>query len=317
MPDILISENIQGPAIDALAKQFDVSIRPQLWRDHGALAEAVQDVRGLIIRNQTKITPELLRHAKKLKVIGRAGVGLENVAVQACTEAGVIVTSTPEQNALSVAELAIGLMVCLARHIIAADADTKQGGWNRPKFSGTELYGKTFGIVGAGKIGFLTAARARAFGMNIVSFDPYVSQDSVYLAEVSAKPVSLEELFAQSDVVSCHLPATPQTLGLINAECFALMKPTAYFINTSRGEVVNEADLYQALVAKKLAGAALDVRSHEPPVVDGLEKLPNVILVPHIAALTHEAQNRVTKAICDDITRVFQGRQPLNPVVRF
>ena len=289
---------------------------PQLWRDSKALGAALQGVRALIIRNQTKITTDLLEHADGLKVIGRAGVGLDNVDVEACTKAGVLVTSTPEQNSISVAELAIGLMISLARFLPSANADTKSGGWNRQKFSGTELYGKTLGIVGAGKIGFLTAARARALGMNIVAYDPYVSRDSVYLAEVGARLMTLEELLAQADVVSCHLPATPQTTGALNASCFALMKPSAFFINTSRGEVVNEQDLCDALRSSKLAGAALDVRAEEPPVVGELETLPNVILVPHIAALTQEAQNRVTAAICDDITRIFDGLPALNPVNR-
>jgi D-3-phosphoglycerate dehydrogenase / 2-oxoglutarate reductase len=317
VPSILISENIQGAAVDALAQRFEVISSPQLWRDNDALAQAVQHTEALIIRNQTRITPDLLKTAKKLKVIGRAGAGLDNVDVQACTRAGVLVVSTPEQNAISVAELAIGLMLSLARQISQGDADTKQGGWNRQRFTGIELYGKTLGIVGAGRIGFLTGMRARAFGMNILAYDPYVSRDSVYLAEIGAQLVSLPELLAQSDFVSCHLPSTPQTQGILDASCFQLMRPSAYFINTSRGEVVNEHDLYCALAANKIAGAALDVRQTEPPTPGDLEKLPNVLLVPHVAALTVEAQDRVTRAICEDVARVFEGRAPLNPVNRF
>lgn len=317
MPEILISENIRGDAVDALAQRFDVVVEPELWRDPKALGAALKGVRALIIRNQTKITAGLLQHADALKVIGRAGVGLDNVDVDACTKAKVLVTSTPEQNSISVAELAIGLMLSLARSIPFADTDTKNGGWNRQKFMGTELYGKTLGIVGAGKIGFLTAQRARAFGMNVIAYDPYVSRDSVYLAEIGAQLMPLGELFAKADFVSCHLPATPQTIGILNTSCFDRMKPSAYFINTSRGDVVNEADLYAALRAGKLAGAALDVRTQEPPVKGELETLPNVILVPHIAALTHEAQDRVTRAICDDVTRIFDGQAPMNTVNRF
>lgn len=316
MPDILISENIRGRAVDSLAKRFEVVTNPDLWRDPQALAEQVVNVRALVIRNQTQITAELLRHGNKLSVIGRAGVGLDNVDLNACLQAGVTVTSTPDQNAISVAELAIGLMISLARHIVTADADTKQGNWNRQRFTGTELYGKTLGIVGAGKIGILTARRAQAFGMKILAYDPFVSRDNVFLADLSAQLVTLEELLERSDVVSCHLPSTPQTARLFNAAAFARMKPAAIFINTSRGEVVDEAALLNALQSTKLAGAALDVREKEPPVIGALEKLPNVLLMPHIAALTHEAQARVTQAICDDVARVLDGQPPLNAVVR-
>lgn len=316
MPDILISENIRGRAVDSLASRFEVVTNPDLWRDPEALAHQLADVRALIIRNQTQITGDLLRNAKKLSVIGRAGVGLDNVDLGACLKAGVTVTSTPEQNAISVAELAIGLMISVARQIPAADADTKQGNWNRQRFHGMELYGKTIGIVGAGKIGMLTARRAQAFGMKILAYDPYISRDNVFLAELNAELVSLNDLLSRSDVVSCHLPSTPQTAHILNAAAFAQMKPSAYFINTSRGEVVDEAALCSVLRSKKIAGAALDVRETEPPVTGELETLPNVLLMPHIAALTHEAQARVTQAICDDVARVLDGKSPMNAVVR-
>jgi D-3-phosphoglycerate dehydrogenase len=316
MPDILISENIRGKAVDSMAQRFDVVTMPELWRDPAALAKQIAHVRALIIRNQTQITAELLDHAKELIVLGRAGVGLDNVDLDACTDAGIIVTSTPEQSTISVAELTMGLMLSLARHIPAADADTKRGNWNRQKFFGTELYGKTFGIVGAGKIGLVTARRAYAFGMKILAHDPYVSRDNVFLAEFNAELVSLDELLQRSDVVSCHLPATAATNRILNAGAFAQMKPTALFINTSRGEVIDEAALLDALRSGRIAGAALDVRETEPPVAGELEKLPNVLLMPHIAALTHEAQARVTRAICEDVTRVLEGHAPLNAVLK-
>lgn len=316
MPDILISENIRGTAIDALSQRFDVAFEPDLWRDPQALAERISSVRALIIRNQTQITAELLKLAPNLTAVGRAGVGLDNVDLSACTKAGVLVIFTPEQNAISVAELTMGLIIALARHIPAADADTKHGGWNRQRFYGTELYGKSLGIIGAGKIGFLTAHRARAFGMNILAHDPFVSPDNVYMAEVAAELTSLEDLLQRADVVSCHLPSTPQTAGILNARLLSLMKPSAFFINTSRGEVVNEDDLCTLLRERKIAGAALDVRQKEPPLPGDLESLPNVLLMPHIAALTHEAQDRVNRAICDDITRTLQGLEPLNAVVK-
>jgi len=316
MPDVLIAEDIRGSAVDALSSRFDVVFQPELWSDPKALNSQLADFRALIIRNQTKVDAELLRSGKKLAVIGRAGVGLDNVDVAAATQAGVIVTSTPDQNAISVAELTIGLMISLARNLPAADADTKRGNWNRRRFWGTELYGKTFGIIGAGRIGFLTARRAQAFGMRILACDPLVSRDNVLLFELNAELVLLGELLGRADVVSCHLPSTPGTAKLLNAACFAQMKSTAIFLNTSRGQVVDEEALLAALRSGKIAGAGLDVRASEPAAMSELENLANVLLTPHIGALTYEAQDRVTTAICEDVARVLDGKTALNAVVR-
>jgi len=315
MADILISENIRGDAVDTLAKRFNVVTMPDLWRDPAALAHELQGTRALIIRNQTQITDDLLRTANDLIVLGRAGVGLDNVDLKACEKAGIIVTSTPEQSTISVAELAIGLMISLARQIPQADTDTRQGNWNRQRFGGTELHGKTFGIIGAGRIGLATARRAQAFGMSILAHDPFVSRDNVFLAELNAEVVTFEDLLARSDVISCHLPASLQTVRMINATAFARMKPSAIFINTSRGEVVDETALVDALKSNRIAGAALDVREAEPPTKGELETLSNVLLMPHIAAFTREAQARVTRAICEDVARVLDGEQPMNAVV--
>ncbi len=314
MPDILISENIRGAAVDAMSSQFEVVSLPELWKNPAELLQRVGEFRALIIRNQTQVNAAVLAAAKKLVVVGRAGVGLNNVDVNAATRAGILITSTPDQNAISVAELAIGMMLSLARMIPTADADTRLGNWNRMRYLGTELYGKTIGILGAGKIGYLTARRAQAFGMKVLAFDPFVSTDNILLSELNAELISLEEVLERSDVVSCHLPATPQTAGLLNAARFAQMKPTATLINTSRGEVVVEADLIAALKSHTIAGAALDVRASEPPKRGELEDLPNLILTPHVAAFTHEAQERVTRAICEDVCRVLDGKAAMNPV---
>jgi D-3-phosphoglycerate dehydrogenase len=242
---------------------------------------------------------------------------LDNVAVDAATERDILVTSTPDQNAISVAELAIGMTLALARKLVPAHHDTVQGNWNRQNFYGVELYGKTFGIIGAGKIGYLTASRARAFGMKIVAYDPYISPDNVYLSELEAELLSLEDLLARADVVSCHLPRTPETTGLLDARMFARMKKTAIFLNTARGEVVVEDDLAAALTAGTIAGAALDVRAKEPPPgKSALAQAPNTLLTPHIAAFTVEGQQRVTRAICEDVARVLDGRSPQNAVNR-
>jgi D-3-phosphoglycerate dehydrogenase len=314
MPDILISETVQGAALAALRSRFDVLYQPELWKTPDLLTEKIKDCRALIVRNQTPVTAALIDAAQELVVIGRAGVGLDNVDARHAEQAGVVVAFTPDQNAISVAELAIGMMLSLARFIPAADQDTKSGNWNRHKYVGTELYGKTLGIVGAGKIGYLTARRAMAFGMHVLAYDPFLSPDNILLSEIQAELVELDDLLARADVVSCHLPATPQTKGLLNAARFAKMKRGAFFINTSRGKVVSETDLADALKAGIVGGAALDVRSKEPPVPGELEAMSNVILTPHIAAFTREAQDRVTHAIFEDVSRVLEGRAAINAV---
>jgi D-3-phosphoglycerate dehydrogenase len=314
MPDILISENVQGAAVDALRSRFTVSIEPELWKNPDLLAEKVKSCRALIVRNQTPVTAALINAAPELLVIGRAGVGLDNVDAKQAEQAGIVVSFTPDQNAISVAEIAIGMMLSLARFIPTADADTRKGNWNRQRYVGMEMYGKTMGIVGAGKIGYLTARRAMAFGMRVLAYDPFLSRDNILLKEVQAELVELDELLTRADVVSCHLPATPQTVGLLNRDRFMKMKRGALFINTSRGKVVSEQGLIDALKAGIVGGAALDVREKEPPQVGELETLPNVILLPHIAAFTREAQDRVTAAICEDIARVLDGKPAVNAV---
>lgn len=314
MSDVLIAESMQGAAVDALRARFDVLCLPDLWKTPAQLIEKISRARALIVRNQTQVTAAVIAAASELLVIGRAGVGLDNIDLQAAQQAGLVIASTPDQNAISVAELAIGLMLSLARFIPAADQDTKKGNWSRPKFIGTELYGKTLGILGAGKIGYLTASRARAFGMKILACDPFLSPDNVFLAELGAELLPLEDLLPRADVVSCHLPATRQTTGLLNREAFLRMKPGSFLINTSRGQVLIESDLIAALKNGNIAGAALDVRCTEPPQLGELESMSNVILMPHVGAWTHEAQERVSAAVCEDVARVLDGKPAINAV---
>lgn len=316
MRDILISESITGPAVDRLAARFDVVYLPDLWKDPKALAKHVRDSRAWMVRNQTRVTRHLLQAARELLVVSRAGAGLDNIDVDAATEAGILVTYAPNQNSISAAEHTFALLGALARRIPAAHADTKAGGWNRHRFFGNELYGKTLGIIGLGKIGYLTATRAQAFGMKILACDPLLSRDNVYLVQLNAELVELDDLLARADFVCCHVPATAKTIGMLNRQRFARMKPTTCIINTSRGEVIEEADLVDALKSGTIAGAALDVRATEPPRKSELESLPNVILTPHIAAFTHEAQDRVTRAVCEDVARVLDGKSPQYPANR-
>jgi D-3-phosphoglycerate dehydrogenase len=317
MTDILISENISGPYVDALSSRFQVSRQPKLWEDQAALIKAVESASVLMVRNNTQVTAEVLRAGKNLIAIGRAGVGLDNIDMESASELGIVVTFTPDQNSISAAELTVGLMLSLMRKIPGATVDTSAGGWNRQQFVGMELYGKTLGIIGAGKIGYLVASRARAFGMDILAYDPFLSQDNVLLCELRAELVELDDLLSRADVVSCHVPGSPKTDGLIDRERLAKMKPTAYFVNTARGQVVVEEDLIEALKTGRIAGAALDVRLQEPPKGGPLDRMPNVILTPHIAAFTTEAQNRVTQAVCGDIARLLDGKPATNAATKF
>lgn len=307
MPDVLISENIPGEEMDKLIASCDAVFEPELWKAPDKLTAMIGEFRALIVRNQTQVTRELLAAATKLEIVGRAGVGLDNVDVAASNERGIVVAFTPEQNTNSVAELAIGLMLGLARMIPAGNADTKAGGWKRQKFTGIEIQGKTLGLIGLGRIGASTAAKARALGMDIIAFDPFVDSESLKAMDLRARMLTLDEVLSQSDFISCHLPATAETVRLFNYEKFCLMKPGAFFINTSRGEVVDEDGLLQALQEQKLAGAALDVRAKEPPAPSPLAEMENVILMPHVGAFTHEGQRRVVGAVCRDVMAVLQG----------
>jgi len=308
MGDILVTENISGTEMDALRRAFDVHIDGDLWKSPEQIRRMIGDYRAIMVRNQTQVDAALIHAAKRLVVIGRAGVGLENVDCKAASEAGVVVAYAPEQNSLSVAELAIGVMLSLARMIPAADRSTKAGNWDRKRFTGTELYGKTLGVVGLGRMGFLTAMRARAFGMDIVVHDTQVSPDAFTVVETRARLVPLAELLAAADFVSCHIPETPQTIGMFDDARFAQMKPTAFFINTARGAVVNEDALVRALRDGKIAGAATDVRVTEPPAPGGpLAETDNVILLPHVGAFTVEGQERVVTSVCRDVAAVLGG----------
>jgi D-3-phosphoglycerate dehydrogenase len=316
MRDVLVTENVVGAEMDALKKAFDVTFEPEMWKSPEKLKAAIGEYRAIIVRNQTQVNAELIAAGKKLRVVGRAGVGLDNVDAKAATEAGVVVAFTPEQNSISVAELALGMMLGLARMIPAADASTKSGKWERQRFTGTELYGKTLGIVGLGRIGFLTAMRARAFGMDVIAHDNFVSPDSAMVVESRARLVGIEELLATADFISCHLPKTPQTEKYFDAGKFAKMKRSAYFINTSRGEVVDEDGLIAALKGKLIAGAGLDVRAKEPAGAGPLYEMENVLVTPHVAAFTAEGQERVVTAVCKDVAAILRD-EPAKNFVNF
>jgi D-3-phosphoglycerate dehydrogenase / 2-oxoglutarate reductase len=307
MSDVVVSENISGPAMDSFRADHSVLYDPDLWKSPDGLKRALVDARALLVRNQTKVTADVIAAAPKLRVIARAGVGYDNIDVAAASAAGVVVTYTPAANAVSVAELAIGLMLAFARNIPAAHADTTVGGWNRMRYMGRELAGSTLGVVGFGRIGQMTAKRAKAFDMRVVASDAFLKPGAPALATLAAELLPLDELLAMADFVSIHVPLTPETDGLIGTAQLAKMKPTGVLINTSRGEVVDEPALIAALESRQIAGVALDVRRKEPPQAGALEKLPNVVLLPHLGAFTHEAQARVIDAVCRDVRQVLAG----------
>jgi D-3-phosphoglycerate dehydrogenase len=312
MPDILITENIIGEEMDRLRQRFDADFEPNLWKEPDKLLALIPNFRALIARNQTQITRGLIEAGTRLEVIARAGVGMDNVDLEAASRAGIVVAYTPEQNTNSVAELTIGLMLSLARMIPDADADTKKGGWNRWKYIGIELLGKTLGIVGLGRIGSSTAAKARALGMEIIAYDPYVDPESLRAMEVRARMASFDEVLSHADFISLHVPETEETRGMFGDEQFRRMKPGAYFINAARGGVVNEDALLHALQEKRITGAALDVRQQEPGVPSAFDEMANVILLPHIGAQTQEAQRRVVTAVCRDVTAILTGGEARN-----
>lgn len=309
---ILIAEDVTGSGIDRLKQKYQVESDWDLWKKIPQLKDALRDADALLVRNQTKVNADLLAPARLLKIIGRAGAGYDNIDVEAASQVGVVVCYSPEENAVSVAEHVFGLLLALARKIPGADRSVKNGGWERKKYHGFELMGKTLGILGLGKIGFRVALRAKAFGMRLLAHDAYLSPSSLHVTESGTTLVSLDQLLAESDLLSVHLPLTPETRGLLNRQSFAQMKPTAFIINTSRGEVLVEKELALALQQGQLAGAALDVREKEPPAADSpLNGLDNVILTPHTAGLTYEAQEKVVEAVAEDVDRVLSGQSAL------
>ena len=312
--DILITEEVEGDAIERLSGSYEVSRDATLWQDEAKLKAAIADARILVIRNQTRVTAALLESAAKLIGIGRIGVGLDNIDMPAVSERGVVVIAPLDANATSVAELTIGLILALARKIPAADRLTKSGQWNRREFTGIELAGKTLAICGFGRIGRKVALFARVLGMEVLVHDPFVKPDSPLLHDTGVTLCHrLEDGLADADFVTAHSPLTLQTRHLFNAQTFASMKRGAFFINTSRGGVVDERALLEALRSGQLAGAALDVREIEPPGARGeLETMENVVLTPHIGSFTREAQTRTVDAVAADIERLLRGTPAIN-----
>lgn len=312
--DILITENIEGAAIDRLKTRFEVLRDGNLWKDRDKLKDQLARARAVIVRNQTKVDGPLIEAAESLVVIGRAGVGYDNIDVKAASQRGIVVSYAPNENTISTAEHAFALILGLYRKIPCAHVSTAGGGWDRYNLVGRELYGKTIGILGFGKVGARLAVRARAFGMKIVAYDKFLAPLDYTVTETGAKLMPLEEVLAKSDIVSCHLPRNEDTIGLMDYSRLKLMKPGAVIVNTGRGEAIVEKDLIRALKEQVIAGAGLDVRETEPPEESELNHMDNVILTPHVAGLTTEAQEKVIESVAADVTRVLGGQSAVNYV---
>jgi D-3-phosphoglycerate dehydrogenase len=285
---ILVAEPLAPAALDLLRAQTDWEL---VVSDPKSYLEHLADCDALLVRSAVKVNKDVLSKAPKLRVIGRAGVGVDNVDLPAATEAGVLVMNTPGGNAISVAEHTLALMLSMARSVPQANASTKAGKWEKKKFLGNELRGKTLGIVGLGSIGREVVKRAKPFEMTIVGHDPYVSPQTA--GALGIELLTLEELYKRSDYITLHVAFTPETERMLNAKAFAQMKPGARVVNCARGELVNEKDLEEALASGKIAGAALDVFDKEPPGELALFKQENLLATPHIAGSTEEAQEIV------------------------
>ncbi|HEY2326666.1 MAG TPA: phosphoglycerate dehydrogenase [Gaiellaceae bacterium] len=303
---VLVRESIADAGVELLRAKFDVTVDTD-----SPLEEILGDYDALIVRSATKVTADVLEHGAKLKVIGRAGVGVDNVDVDAATRRGIVVANAPESNVVSAAEHTIGLLAALARNIPQAHAALREGRWERSKWGGVELADKTLGVLGFGRIGRQVARRALGLQMKVVAYDPYVAGER--FRELGAEQASFDDVLARSDFVTIHLPLNEETRGGINREAIARMRDGARLINAARGELVDEAALIEALESGKLAGAAIDVFAQEP--YDGpLLHAPNVVLTPHLAASTDEAQDRAGVIVAEQVAAALEGGLVTNAV---
>lgn len=306
-PVVLLAEELSPATIDALGPDFD--IRSVDGTDRPALFDALADANAVLVRSATKIDAEALAHAPKLKVVARAGVGLDNVDIKEATTAGVMVVNAPTSNIVSAAELTVGHILSLARRIPAAHASLAAGEWKRSSFTGAELFEKTVGIVGLGRIGALVAARLAAFDVKLIAYDPYVT--SARAQQLGVHLVSLDELVAEADFLTIHMPKTPETTGMIGAEQLRAMKSTAFVVNVARGGLIDEDALLVALQNGEIAGAGLDVFTAEPPAegstARALLSLPNVVVTPHLGASTEEAQEKAGISVANSVRLALGG----------
>jgi D-3-phosphoglycerate dehydrogenase len=307
---ILVTEQIAEAGLDALRAIGQVDLRTDL--NQAALLEALPEYDALVVRSATKVTAEVLAAGERLKVVGRAGTGVDNIDVDAATKRGILVVNAPAANSVAAAELTIGFIMALSRRLPTAHHSLQGGKWERGKFMGFEVRGKTLGLVGLGRIGAEVARRARGLEMNVLAFDPVVSTDRA--AQLGVVLSSLDDLLAQSDFISLHVPLLDSTRNMINAARLAQMKPTAYVINAARGGIVDEAALVNAIERKQIAGAAIDVFEQEPPTNSPLIGHPSIITTPHLGASTVEAQALAGVDVAEGVITALNGGTPIYAV---
>ena len=313
MLKILVTDKLAQEGLDLLGSMDDVEVTVKTGVSEDELAEMIGGYDGLIIRSGTKVTAKVLQDSGRLRGIARAGVGVDNVDVPVATQRGIMVMNTPDGNTISAAEHTVALMMAMSRYVVPGCNSLKEGRWDRKAFMGTQLMGKTLGVVGLGRIGLSVARRALGLKMKILGYDPVAAPEAA--GEMGIELVDdLDDLCRRCDYLTLHVPVTDETRGMINAERIAMMKPTARIINVARGPVINENDLYAALEAKKIGGAALDVFAQEPPENRGFEKLDNCIVTPHLGASTEEAQVEVAIDAAKELVDALRGTQVRNAI---
>jgi D-3-phosphoglycerate dehydrogenase / 2-oxoglutarate reductase len=301
MPKVLISDALSPAAVQIFKDHgIEVDFQPALGKDKDKLAETIGDFDGLAIRSATKVSPKILETAKNLKVIGRAGIGVDNVDIPAATAKGIIVMNTPFGNSITTAEHAISLMLALARQIPEADTSTRAGKWEKNKFMGVEIFSKTLGVIGCGNIGSIVADRAIGLKMKVIAYDPFLSHERA--TELGVEKVELDELFKRADFITLHTPLTDKTRNIIDAAAIKKMKKGVRIINCARGGLVDEVAITEALKSGQVAGAAFDVFTTEPATTSPLFGLPNVVCTPHLGAATSEAQENVALQIAEQMS---------------
>jgi D-3-phosphoglycerate dehydrogenase len=302
---VLVAEPLATEGLELLKTEHEVDYRPELSRDE--FLALLPDYDALIVRSGVKVDAQAIAAGAQLRVVGRAGVGVDNIDVAAATAAGILVVNAPTANTIAAAELTVGLIYALSRHIPQAEASLRRGEWRRADFVGTELRGKTLGIVGLGKIGMAVAQRARAMEMTLVGSDPYVSAEVA--AEHGIELIEMDDVLRRADVVTVHVPLLAETRGMIGPEQLGLMRPTAFVINVARGGVIDEAALAEALRDGRIGGAAIDVYAHEPPHDSPLLDAPNTVLTPHLGASTREAQTKAGVEVAEQVLDALAGRE--------
>ncbi|MGB8819105.1 MAG: phosphoglycerate dehydrogenase, partial [Rhizobiaceae bacterium] len=300
-PRVLVSDKLSKTAVQIFKDRgVEVDYLPDLGKDKDKLLEIIGQYDGLAIRSATKVTEKLIGAAPNLKVIGRAGIGVDNVDIPAASRRGIIVMNTPFGNSITTAEHAIAMMFAVARQLPEADASTRAGKWEKNRFMGVEITGKTLGVVGCGNIGSIVASRGVGLKMHVIAFDPFLSEQRA--ADLGVEKVELEELFTRADFITLHTPLTDKTRNVISAEAIAMMKPGVRIINCARGGLIDEKALYDALKSGKVAGAGLDVFETEPATDSPLFGLDNVVCTPHLGASTSEAQENVALQVAEQMS---------------